>query len=117
MSTATATAVATTIRFGRRRRLRRRAIVCGGLTALLVALAGAMLMLGNTIYPASDVVAVLLGEDVPGASFTVGTLRVLRHENHQFDDLPAAAEHARSHLRRPLPTPGSSGEGCARAHA
>lgn len=31
---------------------------------------------------------------------TVGTLRVLRHENHQFDDLPAAAEHARSHLRR-----------------
>ena len=48
---------------------------------------------------------------------TVGTLRVLRHENHQFDDLPAAAEHARSHLRRPLPTPGSSGEGCARAHS
>ena len=30
----------------------------------------------------------------------VGVLDALRHENHLFDDLPAAIEHARSHVRR-----------------
>lgn len=30
----------------------------------------------------------------------VGLNRVLRHENHLFADLPAAVEHARSHVRR-----------------
>ncbi|MGX5682637.1 SulP family inorganic anion transporter [Schumannella luteola] len=30
----------------------------------------------------------------------VGVLDALRHENHLFDDLPAAVEHARSHVRR-----------------
>lgn len=107
MSTATATAVATTIRFGRRRRLRRRTIVCGGLTALLVALAGAMLMLGNTIYPASDVVAVLLGEDVPGASFTVGTLRVPRLIGGVLAGLAfgVAGSTFQTMLRNPLASP------------
>ena len=37
-----------------------------------------MLMMGNTIYPVKDVIAVLLGEKVPGASFAVGTLRLPR---------------------------------------
>lgn len=37
-----------------------------------------MLMLGNTIYPVKDVIAVLLGEEVKGASFAVGTLRFPR---------------------------------------
>ena len=31
---------------------------------------------------------------------TVGTLAVLRHENHLFDTLEHAVEHARSHIRR-----------------
>lgn len=31
---------------------------------------------------------------------TVGVLGSLRHQNHLFDDLPAAVEHARSHVRR-----------------
>ena len=31
---------------------------------------------------------------------TVGTLSMLRHENHLFDTLAAAVEHARSHVRR-----------------
>ncbi len=35
-----------------------------------------------------------------GTLTTVGTLGVLRHENHLFDTLPAAVEHARSHVRR-----------------
>jgi iron complex transport system permease protein len=63
---------------GRRHRARRRAGAITGLTVLLVALFGAMLMLGNTIYPVPDVLAVLAGQDVPGASFSVGTLRLPR---------------------------------------
>ncbi|EOR25890.1 transport system permease [Niallia nealsonii AAU1] len=35
-------------------------------------------MLGNTIYPVSDVISVLLGEQVKGASFAVGTIRFPR---------------------------------------
>ncbi|UOE43262.1 SulP family inorganic anion transporter [Agromyces larvae] len=30
----------------------------------------------------------------------VGVVRSLRHQNHLFDELPAAVEHARSHVRR-----------------
>ncbi|MBC3210505.1 iron chelate uptake ABC transporter family permease subunit, partial [Pseudomonas sp. SWRI111] len=37
-----------------------------------------MLMLGNTIYPVGDVISVLLGEQVKGASFAVGTIRFPR---------------------------------------
>ncbi|GAA3652323.1 FecCD family ABC transporter permease [Microbacterium marinilacus] len=66
------------IQLGRRRRTRRRLVAVGVLTALLLALMAAMLMLGNTIYPVEDVVGVMLGETVPGASFTVGTLRIPR---------------------------------------
>lgn len=80
--TATAPALlspaASAIRAGRRRRGRRRAIGIAALSVLLVALVVATLMLGRTIYPLGDVVAVLAGQDVPGASFTVGTLRVPR---------------------------------------
>lgn len=63
---------------GRRLRARRRTIAVTVLCVLAVALFCAMLMLGNTIYPVSDVLAVLGGQQVPGASFTVGTLRLPR---------------------------------------
>ncbi|MFD4960820.1 FecCD family ABC transporter permease [Microbacterium sp. NPDC058389] len=66
------------IRSGRRRRSRRRVIALWVMALLLVVLFGAMLMLGNTVYPVSDVLAVLAGQQVPGASFTVGTLRLPR---------------------------------------
>ncbi len=66
------------VRSGRVRRNRRRRMAMGILVALLVVLFGAMLMLGNTIYPVSDVIAVLSGQQVPGASFTVGSLRLPR---------------------------------------
>jgi iron complex transport system permease protein len=36
------------------------------------------LMVGETFYPPADVVSVILGETVPGASFTVGELRLPR---------------------------------------
>lgn len=48
------------------------------LIGIVLALCCAMLMLGNTIYPVKDVIAVLLGEEVKGASFAVGTLRFPR---------------------------------------
>jgi len=35
---------------------------------------------------------------------SVGVLRGLQHENHLFDDLGAAVEHARSHVRRTVRT-------------
>jgi iron complex transport system permease protein len=66
------------VRGGRRRRARRRVIAITSLTVLTIALFWAMLMLGNTIYPASEVIAVLFGQQVPGASFTVGSLRLPR---------------------------------------
>ncbi|MGO1468126.1 MAG: FecCD family ABC transporter permease [Microbacterium gubbeenense] len=69
---------ATAVRTGRTRRARRRRIGIAALAALLVVLATGMLMLGKTVYPIDDVVRVIIGQDVPGASFTVGTLRIPR---------------------------------------
>lgn len=48
------------------------------LIVIVLALCGAMLMLGNTIYPVKDVILVLLGEEVQGATFAVGTIRLPR---------------------------------------
>lgn len=75
--TARETPVAT-IRAGRIRRARRRTITSLVLAVLLVALAAAMLMFGNTFYTPAQVWSVIIGQDVPGASFTVGTLRIPR---------------------------------------
>ncbi|GAA1931945.1 iron ABC transporter permease [Microbacterium aoyamense] len=66
------------VRSGRARRGRRRTVALTVLAVLTVILFVAMLMLGNTIYPFSDVIGVLMGQQVPGASFTVGTLRLPR---------------------------------------
>ncbi|WP_411558438.1 FecCD family ABC transporter permease [Plantibacter sp. MPB07] len=63
---------------GRRGRRRRRVAVMTTLAALIVAVFLISLMVGNTFYPPSDVVRVVLGQDVPGASFTVGRLRLPR---------------------------------------
>ncbi|XVQ14220.1 iron chelate uptake ABC transporter family permease subunit [Spirillospora sp. CA-255316] len=45
---------------------------------LAVAAFAVTLMAGQTFYPPGDVVRVVLGEQVPGASFTVGRLRLPR---------------------------------------
>jgi iron complex transport system permease protein len=63
---------------GRVRRTIRRTAVLSVLAALIVAVFAASLMVGRTFYPPADVIAVILGEQVPGASFTVGTLRLPR---------------------------------------
>ncbi|MEM8925007.1 MAG: iron chelate uptake ABC transporter family permease subunit [Actinomycetota bacterium] len=63
---------------GRRSRRRRLYTVCGVLVTLNIALFAAMLMFGNTFYPPGDVLSVILGQEVQGASFTVGELRLPR---------------------------------------
>lgn len=48
------------------------------LAVVIVALFVVSLMVGNTFYPLGDVVRVILGNEVDGASFTVGRLRLPR---------------------------------------
>ncbi|WP_433501653.1 FecCD family ABC transporter permease [Sphaerimonospora sp. CA-214678] len=63
---------------GRRRRSARRRLVILTLAVLVVAVFAVTLMAGQTFYPPRDVIRVVLGEQVPGASFTVGRLRLPR---------------------------------------
>jgi iron complex transport system permease protein len=63
---------------GRARRTRRRRSVVLALSALVLGAFLANVMVGRTFYPPADVLAVILGEDVPGASFSVGRLRLPR---------------------------------------
>ncbi|TDD22466.1 FecCD family ABC transporter permease [Nonomuraea diastatica] len=63
---------------GRRRHASRRRLVILTLAVLAVAAFTVTLMAGKTFYPPGDVVRVILGEQVPGASFTVGRLRLPR---------------------------------------
>ncbi|WP_298863341.1 iron chelate uptake ABC transporter family permease subunit [uncultured Microbacterium sp.] len=63
---------------GRRRRHRRHATASIVLGALVLALASIALMVGNTFYGPGEVLQVILGRQVPGASFTVGELRLPR---------------------------------------
>ncbi|MGI5466716.1 FecCD family ABC transporter permease [Streptomyces sp. CA-132043] len=67
-----------TVTHGRTRRAARRRLVLLVMAALVVAAFVASLMFGQTYYPLDDVVRVVFGEQVPGASFTVGRLRLPR---------------------------------------
>ncbi|NJC21187.1 iron complex transport system permease protein [Arthrobacter pigmenti] len=62
-------------RHARTRRWRR---IIALLVLLVIAAFAGSLMFGQTHYPPHEVVRVILGEDVPGASFTVGRLRLPR---------------------------------------
>ncbi|WP_307868597.1 FecCD family ABC transporter permease [Umezawaea beigongshangensis] len=62
----------------RARRSRRRRTVIAVLTALILVAFAVSLMVGQRFYPPGDVLAVVLGEQVPGASFAVGRLRLPR---------------------------------------
>lgn len=66
------------VRSGRRQRGRRRVVAVVALSIGAVALMAAMLTFGNTVYSPAEVLGVIFGQDVPGASFTVGTLRIPR---------------------------------------
>ncbi|MFT7835918.1 iron chelate uptake ABC transporter family permease subunit [Saccharothrix sp. BKS2] len=76
-ATATPATVALVVRTRTRRARRRRAVIAV-LTALVLVAASVSLMVGQRFYPPGDVIAVVLGEQVPGASFTVGRLRLPR---------------------------------------
>lgn len=60
-----------------RRATRRRWVIAA--LALIIGLGFVVsLMVGQTFYPPADVLGVILGQDVPGAGFTVGRLRLPR---------------------------------------
>ena len=61
---------------GRARRTVRRRVVIAILAVLVVGGYLVSLLFGQTAYSITEVARVVLGEDVPGASFTVGTLRL-----------------------------------------
>lgn len=62
----------------RRRHAHRRAIVIAVLVALVAAVFALTLMLGQSFVPPDEVLRVLTGEHLPGASFAVGELRLPR---------------------------------------
>jgi len=63
---------------GRRRRARRRGAVTAVLAVAIVMVFVISLMVGKSFYGLDEVIRVVLGETVPGASFTVGELRLPR---------------------------------------
>lgn len=77
MTTVTSTDVAT-LRAARIRRTRSQACVVTVLVVLVVGLWVMSLMVGDTFYGPNEVWRVITGERVPGASFTVGELRLPR---------------------------------------
>ncbi|MCR2800721.1 iron chelate uptake ABC transporter family permease subunit [Microbacterium sp. zg-Y818] len=82
MSTATITGSAITpaaeVAAGRRARQRRRALLTAVLALAVVLVYALSLMIGKTFYSPVEVLRVIAGETVPGASFTVGELRLPR---------------------------------------
>lgn len=72
------TATQTTVARARRRRVRRWRVVSLTLLVLIAAVFVASLMIGQTFYSFDQVFRVMVGEQVPGASFTVGRLRLPR---------------------------------------
>ncbi|WJH38034.1 iron ABC transporter permease (plasmid) [Aliirhizobium terrae] len=62
----------------RRRRQRGYRLAIAILLLLVIGVFALTLSLGQSFTPPGDVIRVLLGHDVPGASFTVGTLRLPR---------------------------------------
>lgn len=100
-------ATADVVAAGRRRRARRRLLVHVGLAVAVVVALVLSLVLGRTVYPLSDVVAVILGADVDGASFTVGTLRLPRALTGLMVGLAfgLAGSTFQTMLRNPLASP------------
>ncbi len=66
------------VRVGRRTRIRRRLLITVGIGVATVVVFAVTLMVGNRFYGPDEVIRVILGQTVPGASFTVGELRLPR---------------------------------------
>ncbi|KTR96496.1 ABC transporter permease [Microbacterium testaceum] len=80
-------AARTSVVAGRQRRRRKWVLITGILTLLVVAAFSLSLMLGQTAYSPVQVWGVLTGQRVPGASFTVGELRLPRAVTGLFTGL------------------------------
>ena len=95
------------IKQGRQRRFRKWLAINGLLALLATGLCIAMLLLGNTIYPISEVFQVLMGERVPGAYFAVNTIRLPRMAAGVFAGLAfgMAGHIFQTMLRNPLANP------------
>lgn len=76
--TAGTSSILSRVKAGRQRRARFWYGVTAALVVIVVAGIAVTLMLGQSFTPPQDVLRVLLGENVPGASFTVGHLRLPR---------------------------------------
>lgn len=92
---------------GRRSRRARRITATAILGGLVIALVIAGLVLGATVYPLSDVLRVLSGEHVQGASFAIGSLRLPRMLAGAMAGLAFGAAGAtfQTMLRNPLASP------------
>jgi iron complex transport system permease protein len=66
------------IKQGRISRKHRWLAVTAVLTLLSIVLCCAMLLLGNTIYPIRDIIAVFSGEEIKGAAFAIKAIRLPR---------------------------------------
>lgn len=92
---------------GRTRRGVRRRVVLAVLALALVGAYAVSLMVGQTFYGPGEVVDVILGETVPGASFTVGELRLPRASLALLAGLAfgMAGTTFQTMLRNPLASP------------
>lgn len=92
---------------GRRQRYRRWLIVTISMTGLAIILCLAMLLMGNTIYPVKDVIKVLSGEQIQGASFAISTIRLPRMLAGLFAGFAfgIAGHTFQTMLRNPLANP------------
>lgn len=95
------------IKIGRRKRQFRFVLVSSILALLAIVLCCGMLMLGNTIYPASDVVRALKGEQIQGVSFAINTIRLPRMLAGLFSGFAfgLAGSVFQTMLRNPLANP------------
>lgn len=95
------------IQTGRRQRHHRWLLVTVSMTVLAVMLCLAMLLMGNTIYPLMDVIRVLLGEEIQGATFAINTIRLPRMLAGLFAGFAfgIAGNTFQTMLRNPLANP------------
>lgn len=92
---------------GRKQRRLRHLIVTSSLAVLAIVLCLTMLLMGNTFYPLGEVLRVLSGEEVPGASFAISTIRLPRMLAGAFAGFAfgVAGNTFQTILRNPLANP------------
>ena len=108
-----------TIKIGYRHRRLRWIIVTSFLVILTFSLCITMLLLGNTKYPLEVVVNVLFGEQIQGATFAIGTIRLPRMLSGLLVGIAfgMAGSTFQTMLRNPLASPDIVGvtSGCSAA--